>query len=195
MADTKISQLTQLTAPATDDELVVVDKSDTTMAASGTDKRAAYSTLFPSTAITVPNGPIVDVPTSNGAGAANTFYVVQILVPSARTITGIRYRVGATSSGNVRAALYDSAGDRIADRTTDLAQAAANGLQTVAFDSPIAIAPGLYYALLWFSAAASTHVAAVMLVVTRTATNAGGTPASTGVPAVSTGPRPILTTY
>ena len=45
MADAKISALTELTAPAADDEFVVVDKSDTTMAASGTDKRIKYGTL------------------------------------------------------------------------------------------------------------------------------------------------------
>ena len=46
MADTKISALTELAAePAADDEFVIVDKSDTTMAASGTDKRLRYDRL------------------------------------------------------------------------------------------------------------------------------------------------------
>lgn len=45
MADSKISALTALTALASDDELVVVDKSDTSMAASGTTKRVAYGVL------------------------------------------------------------------------------------------------------------------------------------------------------
>lgn len=39
MPDSKISNLTELTAVAQDDELVIVDKSDTTMAASGTTKK------------------------------------------------------------------------------------------------------------------------------------------------------------
>lgn len=43
MADTKISALTELTALADADELVIVDKSDTTMAASGTTKRVTAS--------------------------------------------------------------------------------------------------------------------------------------------------------
>jgi hypothetical protein len=48
VADTKISALTELTTPASADELVVVDKSDTTMAASGTDKRITYdNVVFP----------------------------------------------------------------------------------------------------------------------------------------------------
>lgn len=45
MADAKISALTELTALAGDDELVVVDKSDTTDAASGTTKRATWQTV------------------------------------------------------------------------------------------------------------------------------------------------------
>lgn len=48
MADTKISALTALTGAnvATADELVLVDKSDTTMAASGTDKRITAAELI-----------------------------------------------------------------------------------------------------------------------------------------------------
>lgn len=46
MADTKISALAELAAePAADDEFVLVDKSDTTMAASGTDKRMRYDRI------------------------------------------------------------------------------------------------------------------------------------------------------
>lgn len=46
MADAKISALSAATVLASTDELVVVDKSDTTMAASGTDKRLPLSTFF-----------------------------------------------------------------------------------------------------------------------------------------------------
>lgn len=45
MADTKISDLTELTTLASDDEFVAVDKSDTTMAPSGTNKKVKFSTL------------------------------------------------------------------------------------------------------------------------------------------------------
>lgn len=45
MADTKISELDELLVLADADEFVVVDKDDTTMAASGTDKRVKKSTL------------------------------------------------------------------------------------------------------------------------------------------------------
>jgi hypothetical protein len=47
MADAKVSDLTELAAtPAADDELVVVDKSDTTQAASGTTKRLRADRLY-----------------------------------------------------------------------------------------------------------------------------------------------------
>jgi len=45
MADTKISALTALAALAATDELVAVDKSDTTMGASGTNKRVTVETM------------------------------------------------------------------------------------------------------------------------------------------------------
>jgi hypothetical protein len=43
MADLRISELTELTAPAGGDHLAVVDISDTTMAASGTTKKLPWS--------------------------------------------------------------------------------------------------------------------------------------------------------
>lgn len=45
MPDSKISNLTELTAPVAEDELVIVDKSDTTMAASGTTKKLSFLNL------------------------------------------------------------------------------------------------------------------------------------------------------
>ena len=49
MADTRISELTTLSeAPASDDLFVVVDVSDTTMAASGTNKKVLASNVVPS---------------------------------------------------------------------------------------------------------------------------------------------------
>lgn len=46
MADTKISNYTPLKSVASDDELVIVDKSDTTMAASGTTKKITRADLI-----------------------------------------------------------------------------------------------------------------------------------------------------
>lgn len=64
MPDTKLSALAELTALADVDELLVVDKSDVTMAASGTSKRVTRGTL------TAPKAePVNDVAAS---GAAQT---------------------------------------------------------------------------------------------------------------------------
>jgi hypothetical protein len=46
MADTKLSELTALTAPAVSDLLVLLDVSDTTMDAAGTDKKMLVSYLL-----------------------------------------------------------------------------------------------------------------------------------------------------
>lgn len=56
MADTRISALTQLTSLADDDELVVVDKSDLTMAASGTTKRVRFDTIADQVDVFTANG-------------------------------------------------------------------------------------------------------------------------------------------
>lgn len=56
MADTKITDLGALgAAPATGDLLVLVDVSDSTMDAAGTDKKATIANLFTSPALTTPN--------------------------------------------------------------------------------------------------------------------------------------------
>jgi len=46
MVNTKISELTALTAPATGDLIPAVDISDTTQAASGTTKKVTYNDFF-----------------------------------------------------------------------------------------------------------------------------------------------------
>lgn len=68
MADTKISDLTELTdAPASGDVLPIVDISDTTMAVSGTNKKIAISTLIPVRAWVNWDG------TSNSADVSGTY--------------------------------------------------------------------------------------------------------------------------
>ncbi len=71
--DAKISALSELTSPASLDELPVVDKSDTTQAATGTTKKILYSTLV--TAFTP-------------ADASTTAKGIVELATSAETITG-----------------------------------------------------------------------------------------------------------
>lgn len=73
MADTKISGLTQLTGAAsvaTVDEFVLVDKSDTTMAASGTDKRITAADLATNLLAQVPEYADGSQPASPSAGVS-----------------------------------------------------------------------------------------------------------------------------
>lgn len=80
MANKKISELTELTSPAADDELAIVDKSDSTMAASGTDKRIRYDNVI-----------------SAGAGTGD------VVGPASSTTTDI-----ATFSGTTGKLIQDS---------------------------------------------------------------------------------------
>lgn len=95
MSDTKISGLTEDTSPATGDYLVTVDVSDTTMAASGTDKKVQASNLYKGLATGTPSS-------SNylrGDGTWNT--------PTNTTYTAMSVSEGetgtATTSRTVRA--------------------------------------------------------------------------------------------
>ena len=92
MDDQKLSQLTQLTTPNALDLFISVDVSDTTMAASGTDKKVLYRTLFPwidaALIPAVPSVQYVTAPASTATGVTNTYYSVPVLLPSPTTVTG-----------------------------------------------------------------------------------------------------------
>jgi hypothetical protein len=96
------------------------------------------------------NAQLGAVATASRAFAAvnsQIFVAIPILAPT--TITGIRYRKGSgTTAANVRVAMYDVAGARIANRGTDFAQGTtANVTRSVAFDAPVQInEPGIYWA-------------------------------------------------
>jgi hypothetical protein len=96
LADTKISALAELTALAAADELVVVDKSDTTMAASGTDKRVTLATLRNEV-------PFVDIVAEYGAVAgSDSTTAIQNAIDAVATAGGGIVYVPPTSS-NFRA--------------------------------------------------------------------------------------------
>lgn len=112
MADAKISALTELAEePAATDEFVLVDKSDTTMAASGTDKRLRYDRL--PTGASLPEGwaaPIGAVSpfisTASTAPGANNGRFMRIVIPRSGTLSSFTWYIGA-SSGNYKALIYD----------------------------------------------------------------------------------------
>ncbi len=157
-ADTKISGLTELAeTPAASDVIPVVDVSDTTQAASGTTKKVQRGNMG------FPNGPIPPVAmgplASTAVGANNTYFAAVLWLP-AGSYTGIRYRIGATNSGNKRAALYEPGGTRLGNITSDVTTGTANQLQDLAFTggSITLSTAGVYLPLVHFlGAASSTH--------------------------------------
>lgn len=106
----------------------------------------------------------VTPPSSSPASAtatANTMYYQQILVLSRVTLTGFQI-LPNNSTGTCRVALYNSAGTKVADRTS--ASATLGGALTVmkvAFDSTYVAAPGLYYVGVVFSSSSGQYIAAV----------------------------------
>lgn len=159
MTDTKISALTELTAePAADDELVIVDKSDTTMAASGTDKRLRYDRipktgLLPPTGLTFENYPRHFSITNQTVTLVNgALRLVAIWLPQGLTVTNISFVTGATAlvagtNPHLWFALYDSSRALLRQTADDTSPAwAASTLKTVNLTSPfVTTYSGLHY--------------------------------------------------
>ena len=112
------------------------------------------------------------------------------------TLTGIRYRVGTTPTGNVQVALYNAAGTSRLAASASAAQSTANTFQNVAFTSTVAVSPGSYWAVIQCSAACQLWK--VRQLTPTSAVN----PGSFTLPTTITAPtnpentdRPILYTY
>lgn len=95
---------------------------------------------------------------SQAYGANNRAYIVPIQIGQKSTITGLRYKVGATATGNTRVALYNSAGTRVIDRTTNWTPSGTQTIDSVPFDAPVVLEPGLYWALLKNDTSTSTFI-------------------------------------
>ncbi len=93
MADTRISALDELTAAADDDEIVIVDKSDTTMAASGTDKRIQKSNLISDASSLVYN----ETPTETPNGTITNFSSESIFATGKIAVYKNRTRLALTN--------------------------------------------------------------------------------------------------
>lgn len=160
--------------------------------------RSDHNHALPNFGTWFPN-PTAGQITSVAPGANNAWYA-QIIVLHKATLTGINYIVGATSNGNVRCALYDSAGTRVANRTTNAAQATANTYQKVAFDGTYAAVPGVYFASLVLSSATGTWYASNATAPSGAAAGPGSgatltslTPPTT--PSSSLNATPVMSTY
>ena len=102
-------------------------------------------------------------PASTASGAANNQRTSYVIVMTTVTLTGVVYRTGSTSSGNVKAALWDSSLTKVAETTATVAQSAANTVQQVAFASTYTATPGYYWISLTFSSSTATFNGAVSL--------------------------------
>lgn len=134
---------------------------------------------------------------ASSTATANLAYYARVVIPAAATITGIYYRVGGTSNGNVTSALYDSSGTRLANRATGTAQATAAFGQGVAFDSTVALPPGVYVLCLVFSSGTATFRAGFTYGAgTVAGPGAGATPTTVTFPsAAGLTNVPVMATY
>lgn len=104
---------------------------------------------------------MLTAPASTASGANNNARTSYVIVMTTVTLTGIIYRVGATASGNVKAGLFDSAGNKLAETTATVAQATAGTSQQVNFASTYTATPGQYFIQLTFSSSTATFQGAV----------------------------------
>lgn len=105
--------------------------------------------------------------TSAAFSFANLYSFAELLIPAFTTITGLIYWVGSTSNGNVISGLHDAAGNKIAFRTTGVAQATAGHVQKVDFDAPVAVSPGKYIGGIAGSSGTGTYRAGLPLTPTN----------------------------
>lgn len=159
MADSKISALGALAAtPHVDDELVVVDKSDTSQAASGTTKRLTARRLLvpqriPATPIVYDNFDRAAPGTSNTLTiASGTLRMMGLWLPEGFSIANLHALSGGTAltrgtGSHLWAALFDSSLAFLRQSTDDTSGAwGANTLRQFALSSAfVTTYTGLHY--------------------------------------------------
>lgn len=166
MADTKISGLAALaTGELVDDDFfVVVDDSDTTMAATGTNKLHLASSVRDYLSASLSLAGPHDVPVgavaqtfsrvlsfgSSTALTSGTLYLSAIGIPAGKTITSISFRSGgsgATSPTNQWFGLFDSSLNKLEVTGNDTTTAwASTTTKTLNLASPyVTTYAGLYY--------------------------------------------------
>jgi hypothetical protein len=122
--------------------------------------RSDHNHTLPQFGPPFPYPPSWSTPTATTA-TANTMYYQMVFIHNRATLTGIEI-LPSNSTGTCRVALYNSAGTKVADRTS--ASSTLGGALTVMkvpFDSTYVAAPGLYYAGVVFSSSSGQFVGAV----------------------------------
>lgn len=132
----------------------------------------------------------------NITATADRLYFSAIQVLTEAAFAGVYYVVAGTSNGNVRSALYDSSGTRVANRTTNSAQPGVLNGHSVAFDATYTAAPGLYFAALIFSSSTATAIGANHFQTTSAAQGSFATPSTVTAPVyTNNGPAPRMVLY
>ena len=96
---------------------------------------------------------------ASATAAVGTFYEAELFIPVNTTITGLAILNGATISGNVSAAIYDTAGNLLAN-TAVVAQAGASAYQSIPLTTPLSVnGPARFFVVFTFSSATATFYA------------------------------------
>lgn len=127
------------------------------------------------------------------AATANLLLYAQIIVLGEPTLTGLSYFCSAAEAGNVRVALYNAAGERVANRSTNLA--AAPGWQKVPFTETYKAVSGAYFAAMMFSTAVKYGMVSALSPSGSAAQGGFSTPTSITVPTVMGTNMVAMTTY
>lgn len=71
-------------------------------------------------------------------------YICEVLVPNSARVTGIAFFNGSVASGNIKGAIYNSAG-AILGSTASVAMSGTDAFQRVPLSAALNLAPGVYY--------------------------------------------------
>lgn len=120
---------------------------------------------------------------------ANQVYLYLFETPVPLTITGVKWRMGVTTTGHTNMGIYTYAGNLVAGSDTGAQTNTASTSMSFTYGSAITLAPGSYFIALACDNATDTYegitapTGGAILARTRAATNvlaAGALPATTG---------------
>jgi len=113
---------------------------------------------------------------------ADRNYYAQIIVPVDATLTGLTWFQYAVGTGNTaRVSLYDSAGARVANRTTNSAALVYLTYPKVAFDATYAAPAGVYFVNVVFANTQGAVLAVVPNAPSGTAAGPGSSATATSI--------------
>lgn len=149
------------------------------------------------TEMAVPTGTYYAVPNlgnaANVAATANTFYAAEVIVfDDTNALTGVFFNCSVTAGGNVKAAIYDSAGVRLRDGTNTALTATPF---KAPFTSTVTCAPGLYFIGVVFDSGSTITFSSALTLSNTTAVGSYNTPSPLTVPTTAGTFVPSMSTY